>query len=95
MKEAKKIGKHLLNKRLAACINIFPDIQPMFFWPPKSGKIDESHEVVLIAKTTEDLYDSLEKEVTAIHSFDTPCIMAIPTAHVSKKYYDWLMGEIE
>jgi periplasmic divalent cation tolerance protein len=94
VKEAKKIGKHLLNMRLAACINIFPDMQPMFFWPPKSGKIDESKEVVLIAKTTEDHYQKLENEVTKIHSFDTPCVIAIPTKHVSKKYYDWLMGEI-
>lgn len=93
--QAKEIGTHLLKKRLCACINIFPDMKPMFFWPPQSGKIDESSEVVLIAKTIESKYQALEKEVIKIHTFDTPCIIAIPTAHVSKKYYDWLVGEIE
>jgi len=53
VEQAKKIGKHLMNKKLCACVNIFPEMQPMFFWPPKSGIIDESKEVVLIAKTVE------------------------------------------
>ena len=93
--QAKEIGKHLMNKRLCACVNIFPDMQPMFFWPPKSGKIDESKEVVLIAKTLEEKYEDLEKEVAKIHLSDTPCIISIPVTHVAKKYYEWLKGELE
>ena len=62
--QAKEIGKHLMNKRLCACVNIFPDMQPMFFWPPKSGKIDESKEVVLIAKTIEGKYEDEEGNVS-------------------------------
>lgn len=95
VEQAESIGRHLLEKRLAACINIFPEMKPMFWWPPKSGKIDESKEVVLIAKTTEAHYEALEKAVIKIHTFDTPCIIAIPTAHVSQGYHDWLMGELE
>jgi len=68
---------------------------PMFFWPPKSGKIDETKEVVLIAKTTEDKYKELENEVHKIHTYDVPCVIAIPVAHVSKKYSDWLIGELK
>lgn len=93
--EAKQIGKHLLSKRVCACINIFPHMNPMFFWPPKSGKIDESQEVVLIAKTIESKYKALESEVIKIHSYDTPCIIAIPVKHVTQKYYAWLKGELE
>jgi len=95
VEQAKKIGKHLMDKNLCACVNIFPEMHPMFFWPPKSGVIDETKEVVLIAKTIESKYKDLEKEVIKIHSYDTPCIIAIPTAHVTKKYYDWLVGELE
>ena len=95
VEQAKKIGKHLMNKRLCACVNIFPDMQPMFFWPPKTNIIDESKEVVLITKTTEKKYQELEDEVQKIHSYEVPCIIAIPTAHVSKKYYNWLIGELE
>lgn len=95
VEQAKKIGKNLMKKRLCACVNIFPDMHPMFWWPPKQNKIDETTEVVLIAKTTEIKYEALEKEVIKIHSYDTPCIIAIPTAHITKKYYDWLVGELE
>jgi periplasmic divalent cation tolerance protein len=95
LEQAKSIGRQLLEKKFCACINIFPEMHSMFFWPPKSGVIDESKEVVLIAKTVEEKYESLEKEVIKIHTFDTPCVMAIPIAHVSKKYYDWLKGELE
>ena len=73
--QAKDIGVHLMNKKLCACVNIFPNIIPMFFWPPKSGKID---------KTTEDKYKQLEKEVHKIHTYEVPCVIAIPVAHVSK-----------
>jgi periplasmic divalent cation tolerance protein len=93
VEQAKKIGKHLLKKRVCACVNIFPEMHPMFFWPPKSGIIDESKEVVLIVKTIESRFKSLEKEVKAIHPDDIPCIIALPVSHVSKNYYDWLVGE--
>lgn len=95
VKQAKEIGKHLMTKRLCACVNIFPDMQPMFFWPPKENKIDESKEVVLVAKTIENKYQELEAEIIKVHSYDVPCIIAIPTAHVSQKYYDWIVGELE
>lgn len=95
VKQAKKIGKHLMNKKLCACVNIYPEMYPMFFWPPKSGHIDESKEVVLIVKTLESKYQQVESEVIKIHSYDTPCIFSIPVTHVSQKYYDWLKGEIE
>ena len=54
--EAKKIGRHLLEKRLCACVNILGNANPMFLWPPKSGNIDESQEVVLLVKTLEKKY---------------------------------------
>lgn len=92
--QAKSIAKHLMDKKLCACVNIFPEMQPMFFWPPKSGKIDESKEVVLIAKTIESKYKKLESEVAEVHSYDVPCIFAIPVKHVAESYYEWLVGEM-
>lgn len=93
--QAKKIGKYLMKKKLCACVNIFPEMQPLFFWPPKSGVIDESKEVVLIAKTVEQKYQMLEDEVHQMHSYEVPCIFAIPVKHVAQKYYNWLIGEME
>lgn len=94
VKEAKSIGKHLMTNRLAACINIYPVMHSMFFWPPLSGTIAENKEVVLIAKTIESKYATLERAVHKVHSYDVPCVIAIPTNHVSKKYYDWLVSEL-
>lgn len=93
--QAKQIGRHLMKKKLCACVNIFPEMQPLFFWPPKSGTIDESHEVAMIVKTTETKYVSLAAEIEAIHPHDTPCIIAIPCKYVGKKYYSWLTSEME
>jgi len=93
--QAEKIATHLMDRKLCACVNIFPEMKPMFFWPPKSGKIEDGNEVVLIAKTIASKYSQLEAEVGKIHSYKIPCIFAIPVVSVSKKYYDWLLGEME
>ncbi len=94
-KQAKEIGRHLLEKRMCACVNIFPNMHPMFWWPPKENKIDESEEVVLIAKTIESKYQALEDEIYKIHTYETPCVFSIPVTHVAKKYYEWIKGELE
>lgn len=95
VEQAKRAAKHLMGKKLCGCVNIYPEMMPMFFWPPKSGKIDESKEVVMIIKSLESKYKLIEKEIIKIHSYDTPCIIAMPVQHVVKKYFDWLKAEIK
>lgn len=95
IEEAKKIGRHLLKKRLCACVNILGNANPMFLWPPKTGKIDESQETVFLVKTLEKKYKEVEREIIKLHSFDTPCIIALPVLHVAGKYYHWLKEEID
>jgi periplasmic divalent cation tolerance protein len=92
--EAEKIGKHLLEKRLCACINIIEGMKSIYFWPPKSGKFEEANEVILVVKTVQDKFDSIEQEVLAIHSYTTPCLIGIPTTNVAKSYYAWIKGEV-
>lgn len=94
-KQAKKAGEHLLKKRICACINIYPEMHPIFWWPPKQNLIDESKEVVMIIKTLKNKYEELEKEIYKIHPYEVPCIIAIPTYKVNKDYLDWIKGEIE
>lgn len=95
VEQAKKAGKHLLKKRLCACVNIFPDMAPIFWWPPKENKFDESKEVVMVVKTLKRKYEELEKEIYKIHTYDVPCVIAIPTYKVNKDYLDWIKGEVE
>ncbi len=92
--QAENISMHLLKKRLVGCTNIIDGAQSQFFWPPKSHAIDETHETILLCKTVQSKWKTVEKEVVRLHSDDIPCIFAIPVAHVSKKYYDWLVGEL-
>jgi len=95
VEQAKQIGRDLMEKRLCACVNIFPEMFPMVFWPAKANMIEEGKEVVLIAKTLESKYAALEEEVNKIHSYEIACIFSIPVTHVSQKYYDCLKGELE
>jgi periplasmic divalent cation tolerance protein len=91
--EAEKIGKHILEKRLAGCINIIPAMTSFYFWPPKEDKIDKSDECILLIKTRFENYEKIETEVLKIHSYDNPAIFAIPLVAISKKYADWLGSE--
>lgn len=94
-REATKIGKHLLKKRLCACVNIFENMTPIYWWPPKKGRLEEGKETVLIVKTLEEKFEEIEKEVTKIHSYSVPCIFSIKVDKVNKPYLDWLIGEIK
>lgn len=93
VKEAEKIGRHLLKKRLAGCINIFPEIKSFYWWPPKKGKIETSKESVLIAKTQDKLFEKVKQEIKKLHSYSVPCTFSIKVDKVNKPYLDWLIKE--
>ena len=88
--EADKLAKHLLERRLIGCANIFP-ISSMYWW---KGKITNDNEVVLIAKTTEVKFEEVKAEVEKVHPYDTPCILRI-SADVTASYFDWLNSELK
>lgn len=88
-KEAEKIARHLLEKRLIACANFFP-IESLYWW---RNKIKKSREFALVGKTKEKDYKKILKEVEQIHSYSVPCV-AKTTASFNQKYGKWLMGEI-
>ena len=95
IREAKKIGRHLLKKRLCGCINILLEMESAYFWPQHSGEIETSRESVLLIKTLADRYEDVEREILKIHSYSNPSIFAIPTVGVSQKYLNWLEGEVK
>jgi periplasmic divalent cation tolerance protein len=92
--EAEKIGRHLMDMRLAPCFNILPGANSSCFWPPKTGEIENATETILLIKTLENRFLKIVKEVSKIHSDDTPCIFAIPIKQVSDKYFKWLKDEL-
>ena len=85
--EGKKIAKALVEKRLAACVNIVPGLRSIYHW---QEKICDENELLLIAKTRDSLFERLEHEVKSIHSYKVPEIIALPIVKGSKEYLDWI-----
>ena len=88
MKEAKKIAKHLLNKKLVACINTFP-ISSMYKW---KGKLESEKEIAMILKSNKS-FKSIEKEIKKIGSYDIPCIIELDVENTNKEFERWVKGE--
>ena len=86
--EAQHIAQRLIEARLAACVQILPEIESVYRW---KDQVQREKEVLLLAKTTEAHFEELEREVRAIHSYETPEIVAVPANKVSQPYRDWLV----
>src|SRR5918997_5989240 len=87
VEEATRLADMLVGAHLAACVQILPEIESVYRW---EGKIERQAEVLLLAKTTRGKFDDLEREVRALHSYDTPEIVAVPIAIGSAPYLEWL-----
>ena len=88
---ASQIAEKLVEEKLAACVNIIPQIESIYRW---EGKICRDQELLLIAKTDRDHYKNLEAAVLAIHSYTTPEVIALPITHGSAPYLKWLTDSI-
>jgi len=86
--EATRLAEMLVGAHLAACVQILPEMESVYRW---QGKIERQSEVLLIAKTTRGKFDDLESEVRALHSYDTPEIVAVPIVAGSAPYLEWLI----
>ena len=90
--EAQKIGRALVEGRLAACVNILDNMQSIYRW---EEKIQQDTEVVLIAKTTDDLVSALIDKVKSLHSYDCPCIVSLPILSGYPPFLDWIHAEVK
>jgi periplasmic divalent cation tolerance protein len=86
--EASRLAEMLVGAHLAACVQILPEIESVYRW---QGKIERQAEILLLAKTTMGRFDELEREVRALHSYDTPEIVAVPVTVGSAPYLEWLV----
>jgi len=85
--EAARLADMLVGAHLAACVQILPEIESVYRW---QGKIERQPEVLLIAKTTDEKFEELKREVKLLHSYDTPEIVAVPITAGSQSYLKWL-----
>ncbi len=85
--EAEKIGRTLVEERLAACANVVPAIHSFFRW---QGKVCEESETLLIIKSRHNLFPSLLARVQTLHSYTLPEVIALPILEGSPNYLAWI-----
>ena len=88
--EAEQAGRALVEQRLAACVNILPNMVSVYRW---EGKVERGEEAVMIIKTRASLAEAVEKAVKAMHSYTTPAILVLPLESVESNYLGWLLAE--
>src|SRR3954451_14136025 len=85
--EADRIADALIRNRLAACVQVLPGMESVFWW---KDEIQRENEHLLLIKSAARCFDELEKTVRESHSYDTPEIVSIDLSAISKPYRDWL-----
>ncbi|MCW5746479.1 MAG: divalent-cation tolerance protein CutA [Alphaproteobacteria bacterium] len=88
--EAERIGEAVVDERLAACANILDGMRSIFRW---QGSVQKGQEAILILKTREDLLDALKERIAELHSYELPCIVALPIAAGHEPFLDWVASE--
>ena len=85
--EGTALAEKLVEAKLAACVQIVPQITSVYFW---EGKVQKDNEQLLLIKTSEVTYSELEKFISENHSYDVPEIVAISSENVAEPYRRWL-----
>lgn len=85
--EAEKIGRVLIEERLAACANVMGPITSVYRW---QGKVQRDREVVLLLKTAERHVPALTERVTELHSYECPCVVAWPLTGGNPEFLAWI-----
>ena len=88
---ARQIGTVLVEKQLAACVNLVTGVESIYRW---QGKLETGAEVLAIFKTSAAGYPAFEKELAGLHPYEVPEIVAIEPAAVAESYAAWLIAEV-
>jgi uncharacterized protein involved in tolerance to divalent cations len=86
---AMKTARRLLEAKLAACVNIVPSIESVYWW---KGRVNRSREALAIIKTTTGRYREVERAILATHTYETPEILAVRASGALKAYAAWVAG---
>lgn len=89
--EAERVGRTVIEEKLAACINILAPCRSIYRW---QGVIETAEEVPAILKTHGWQVDELIERIAALHSYDTPCIAAWPIEKLLRRYADWVEDSV-
>ena len=90
--EAEAIARALLDKRLAACVNVLAGARSLYYW---HGAIEEASEWLLLIKSRRGLFDELRGEIERLHSYEVPEVLALTVVDGSPAYLDWMERELK
>jgi len=91
-KEAERIGRALVERKLAACANILrAPVRSIYRW---KDKVELANEVLMILKTSPSRFAALDRTIRGLHSYDLPEIIALPVTKGSRGYLDWISGSV-
>jgi periplasmic divalent cation tolerance protein len=90
--EAEKAGRAIVERRLAACVNILPGMISHYWW---QGALERGEEAVMIIKTRASLAEAVNRAVKELHPYATPAILVLPLESVDEAYLAWIMAETD
>ncbi len=88
--EALAIGKALVEERLAACAKVLEGVRSIYRW---RGAVHQADEAVVVLRTRSELVEALTARARALHSYECPCVIALPIEAGNAAYLDWLGAE--
>lgn len=91
LEQAREITRQAVDKRLAACANIIPQIESIYHW---EDKVEESVDALTFFKTTKEQYPLLEAFIKEHHSYDVPCIVTLNIEQGNSEYLEWITKEV-
>ena len=92
LEEARNIGQKLVEKNLAACVNLIENMTSIYKW---EDKLEEGQEVVMIVKTRKIFMPKLIEEVKTHHSYECPCVLELPIQGGNPEFLRWVASETE
>lgn len=90
--QAREIGQTLVKERLVACVNILPTIQSLYWW---NDEIQDDTETAFLAKTTPKNVDKIIARVGELHSYECPCVIAMPIEKANPNYLNWIIEQTQ
>jgi len=91
VEEANRIATELVEKRLAACVNLVSGVRSIYRW---KDKLEESQEALLVIKTSRALFESVRIQIEKLHSYELPEVIALPVVDGAEQYLEWMDREL-
>jgi periplasmic divalent cation tolerance protein len=89
--QARRIGRILVEARLAACVNLIPGVESIYHW---QGAVETSAEVLAVFKTTVAAYPALEERLRELHPYEVPEIISLQPEQVAETYARWVSESV-